>query len=484
MPAPDSQLIDTLLGAVGVAALRIDDTGAIVGIHNDAQLREWVAPEDRAPRAGDELGPTLALLFDAGEAGRIVAACNSRFASGGTAADSFTAVPSRLRLQTLQPRYFDVALRGLPDSPGPQLLLALTEVTAMKALAAALEQARAAHDLALTVLCTDTGTLRTFLRRAAGGVATIRSTLRQPARTQPALQEKLRRLLEEALALRAAAEAVPLLAVAAPLAALAERLAELRARAEPSGDDLLPLALHIDAISTTVAAVLSLDERRALRRRRCAARRAPLLAMAGLARDLRAELRGDSCVAARSSMVVSRSCACKGIGAGARALSPRDRAGAATAAAQCGSAWHRDRPSSGSPPASRPPAASPSRSATVARTASRVTVHDDGRGFDLERIRAAASHCGIGSDAELAAIDPRQLVGFVFKRSFSTAGLEETPPEDQGVAHLRQTLAREGGTVSVATKAQRYTMFTIRLPAPAAANPATAIDPGPRHALP
>ena len=53
----------------------------------------------------------------------------------------------------------------------------------------------------------------------------------------------------------------------------------------------------------------------------------------------------------------------------------------------------------------------------------------------------------------------------IFRPGFSTTTLPQPPGTGQGMALLRETLNRQGGNVSVATKPLRYTQFTLRLPA-------------------
>jgi len=453
MLAPDPNLIEGLLGSAGVAALRLDAQGAVLEILNEPLLREWIPAEDRAPRAGDSLAAALAPLFDAPELSRLQALLVVPATAG------IAALASRSRQRVLQPRYFDIGLLPLPASGEGQRVLTLAEVTERKSLTLALEQARGAHDLALTVLCTDAGLLRTFLREAVGSIGGIRSLLKLPARTPEALREKLGRLQREVSALQRSASDLPLQVVAAPLERFAASLTGLRERDMLSGDDLLPLAVQFDAISTMVAALLSLDEQRAN--------------VAPTKVSVRPGLPWHEICEQNCIELVRRCAARHGVLAELRikgmALVPESYHRAVELALR---PLLRNALQHGIEPPQVRVAADKSATGRITVTLRNhgsegleLTVHDDGRGFDLERVRTAALKSGLGTEEELDAIEPRRLVGYVFRRRFSTAGLDTAPAEDQGVSHLRQSLLRQGGTIAVATKTQRYTMFTIRLPA-------------------
>jgi signal transduction histidine kinase len=94
----------------------------------------------------------------------------------------------------------------------------------------------------------------------------------------------------------------------------------------------------------------------------------------------------------------------------------------------------------------------------------KMTVHDDGRGFDIARIGRAAVQSGLLSEESLSRRDAGDLVGLIFKPTFTTEGLEDGARQGRGMAYLRRKVTRLGGQFSVATKPARYTLFTIELP--------------------
>jgi two-component system chemotaxis sensor kinase CheA len=96
-----------------------------------------------------------------------------------------------------------------------------------------------------------------------------------------------------------------------------------------------------------------------------------------------------------------------------------------------------------------------------------MSVRDDGRGFDVERIGRAAVLSGVLSEESLLEYEPGEIVGLIFKPSFSTANLEGEAGRGRGMHYLRRTVARLGGQISVATKPGIYTRIVIQLPATA-----------------
>jgi len=92
-----------------------------------------------------------------------------------------------------------------------------------------------------------------------------------------------------------------------------------------------------------------------------------------------------------------------------------------------------------------------------------LTLHDDGAGIDLERVRAKAVELGLlGADEEAA---PAKLTEMIFNAGFSTAA-EVTQVSGRGVGMdvVRNEIAGLGGRIEVATKPGQGTTFTVFLP--------------------
>lgn len=91
--------------------------------------------------------------------------------------------------------------------------------------------------------------------------------------------------------------------------------------------------------------------------------------------------------------------------------------------------------------------------------------HDDGRGLDPERIRAAALQSGRWSEDELNAMDTAALRALLFEPGFTTVA-EATLAAGRGVGMdvIKHRVEALGGTLSVASEPGRYCAWRITLP--------------------
>jgi signal transduction histidine kinase len=91
-----------------------------------------------------------------------------------------------------------------------------------------------------------------------------------------------------------------------------------------------------------------------------------------------------------------------------------------------------------------------------------LSVQDDGRGLDHERIRAEAVRQGVLTPDAAKTIDPRKLAGLIFRPGFTTVG--ESGARGIGMDVVRELVTKVGGRVGIATKPGEYTRFRITLP--------------------
>ena len=91
-----------------------------------------------------------------------------------------------------------------------------------------------------------------------------------------------------------------------------------------------------------------------------------------------------------------------------------------------------------------------------------LSVQDDGRGLDHDRIRAEAVRQGVLTPEVAAKIDTRKLASLIFRPGFTTVG--EGGARGIGMDVVRDLVTRAGGRVGIATKAGEYTRFRITLP--------------------
>ena len=91
-----------------------------------------------------------------------------------------------------------------------------------------------------------------------------------------------------------------------------------------------------------------------------------------------------------------------------------------------------------------------------------LSVQDDGRGLDHDRIRAEAVRQGVLTAEDAATIDVRKLAGLIFRPGFTTVG--EGGARGIGMDVVRDLVSKAGGRVGIATKPGEYTRFRITLP--------------------
>jgi two-component system chemotaxis sensor kinase CheA len=115
-----------------------------------------------------------------------------------------------------------------------------------------------------------------------------------------------------------------------------------------------------------------------------------------------------------------------------------------------------------------------------------IEVGDDGRGLPVERIRAKALANGLATEAELAQMNEREVLRFIFAPGFSTAQ-QVTSVSGRGVGMdvVKTNIEKIGGTVELASKEGRGTTFTIKIPLTLAIVSALIVEAGgERFALP
>jgi two-component system, chemotaxis family, sensor kinase CheA len=120
----------------------------------------------------------------------------------------------------------------------------------------------------------------------------------------------------------------------------------------------------------------------------------------------------------------------------------------------------------------------------VARHGNRVrfTCRDDGRGIDVEGLRAAARRKGVAADAR--EVGPTELLRLLVHSGVTTAPVvTELSGRGVGLDVVRETAARLGGTLSVETEPGRGTVFTIDVPVSLAALDGLVVEAGGQMAV-
>jgi len=94
-----------------------------------------------------------------------------------------------------------------------------------------------------------------------------------------------------------------------------------------------------------------------------------------------------------------------------------------------------------------------------------IRIQDDGRGLQVDRIKAKALSRGIVSEAELASMDSRDILNMVFLPGFSTAEkVTDVSGRGVGMDVVRTNIRRINGSVEIDSHVGKGSIITIKLP--------------------
>ena len=94
-----------------------------------------------------------------------------------------------------------------------------------------------------------------------------------------------------------------------------------------------------------------------------------------------------------------------------------------------------------------------------------VIVQDDGRGIDVERVRASVAERGLAGPEIVSRLTEAELLEFLFLPGFTTAeSVTEISGRGVGLDAVQSVVQEVGGAVRVATQPGRGTTFTLQLP--------------------
>jgi two-component system chemotaxis sensor kinase CheA len=94
-----------------------------------------------------------------------------------------------------------------------------------------------------------------------------------------------------------------------------------------------------------------------------------------------------------------------------------------------------------------------------------VEVRDDGRGMDVQRIRAKAIDMGLTSKEDAARLNEAEIFDFVFRPGFSTAEqVTEVSGRGVGMDVVQSVLHRLKGSIHIETHPGQGTTFRLKLP--------------------
>jgi two-component system chemotaxis sensor kinase CheA len=115
-----------------------------------------------------------------------------------------------------------------------------------------------------------------------------------------------------------------------------------------------------------------------------------------------------------------------------------------------------------------------------------LEISDDGRGIDLERVKAKAVQQGLVTAEQAAKMGDREATNLIFRPGFSTAA-QVTNISGRGVGMdvVKSNIEKIGGTVDIQSKLGEGTLLRIKIPLTLAIIPAlTVLCDGDRYAIP
>jgi two-component system chemotaxis sensor kinase CheA len=115
-----------------------------------------------------------------------------------------------------------------------------------------------------------------------------------------------------------------------------------------------------------------------------------------------------------------------------------------------------------------------------------LKVADDGRGLDLQKVRAKALENGLATEADLDRLSDVEILQFIFKPGFSTASVvSEISGRGVGMDVVRNNIELIGGSVDLESTSPQGTVFVIKIPLTLAIMAALIVEvAGMRFAIP
>lgn len=94
-----------------------------------------------------------------------------------------------------------------------------------------------------------------------------------------------------------------------------------------------------------------------------------------------------------------------------------------------------------------------------------IRIIDDGRGLQVEKIKAKAQSKGLISEGELAGMDQREIMNLIFLPGFSTAEkVSDVSGRGVGMDVVRTNIGRMNGSIELDSKPGQGCQITIKLP--------------------
>jgi signal transduction histidine kinase len=345
------------------------------------------------------------------------------------------------------------------------------------------------------VMRVDSALLENFLAEARDKAGQLRAIIKLPARETQAFREKLVLILELIRGIHARAKRLPLPSVCERAQRFEEALGNLRDRQQLSGNDFLPLAVKLDDLLSHLAiqgeVVTRLREWRVQQgelppedmetTRRSATATGTTIRQPHLRRAAEAAA-GAQPASATQKVTRLSDLSQESLGEMAQFLADmygkrvslvvvglEDVPGSYRRIIEkvLGQLIHNAIRHGLESPTERALADKPEigtiavQFAQIGPDGLQLSVQDDGRGLDHDKIRAEAVRQGVFTSDVAASIDPRKLASLIFRPGFTTA---EGGARGNGMDVVRDLVNKAGGRVGIATKPGEYTRFRVTLP--------------------
>ncbi|MEP4192125.1 MAG: chemotaxis protein CheA, partial [Sneathiella sp.] len=94
-----------------------------------------------------------------------------------------------------------------------------------------------------------------------------------------------------------------------------------------------------------------------------------------------------------------------------------------------------------------------------------ITISDDGRGLNSEKIKAKVLENGLASESELESMSTQQIQNFIMRAGFSTAEkVTNVSGRGVGMDVVRSNIEKIGGTIELKSEEGHGSTFTIKIP--------------------
>ena len=108
-----------------------------------------------------------------------------------------------------------------------------------------------------------------------------------------------------------------------------------------------------------------------------------------------------------------------------------------------------------------------------------ISISDDGRGLDIERIKAKALARGLVTAADIEQMPPEAVYRFIFLPQFSTAAtITSISGRGVGLDVVRENIETIGGSITVSSTFGKGTSFNLKIPLTLAIAPALIVETG------